>query len=416
MNNEVTIEGIIEAEKNLAPIVKKTELQLNANLSKKYDAQIYLKREDLQIVRSYKLRGAYNAISHLNNDELARGIVCASAGNHAQGVAFACQAKEIHGSIFMPSTTPNQKINQVKMFGGDFVEVKITGDTFDDSYNQAKSFCEENEKTFIHPFDDPKVVEGQGTVGVEIFKDFVGEIDNILVAIGGGGLSAGICQYFNHVSPKTKIIGVEPEGAPSMQKSIEKGEIVELEEINKFVDGAAVKKVGKVNFPIVSKLIDKVLTVPEGKVCSTIIDLYNREAIVAEPAGALTVASLDQVHDEIKGKNVVCIVSGSNNDLARMEEIKERSLLYEGLKHYFVIRFPQRSGALREFLDNVLGPNDDITHFEYTKKRARESGPAIVGIELTNKDDYEGLVDRMNQYKIDYKLLNNDPTLFEYFI
>ncbi len=416
MGNQVTIDGIIEAERNLAPVVKKTELQLNSNLSKRYNAQIFLKREDLQLVRSYKLRGAYNAISHLNEEQLSNGIVCASAGNHAQGVAFACQAKKIKGTIFMPSTTPNQKINQVKMFGGDYVELKITGDTFDDSYDQANTYCKENSKTFIHPFDNPKVIEGQATVGVEIFKDFVGEIDYILIAIGGGGLSAGICEYFNHVSPKTKIIGVEPAGAPSMKTSIDQGQVVELEHINKFVDGAAVKKVGETNFPICQKYLSEVLIVDEGKVCSSIIELYNKEAIVAEPAGALTVAALDQIKDEIKNKNVVCIVSGSNNDLARMEEIKERSLLYEGLKHYFVIRFPQRSGALREFLDNVLGPNDDITHFEYTKKRARESGPAIVGIELTDKNDYQGLIERMNKYKIDYKKLNEDPTLFEYFI
>jgi threonine dehydratase len=412
----VTVEGIIKAEQRLKDVVKHTDLQLNANLSAKYDCNIYLKREDLQIVRSYKLRGAYNAIDSLKKDQLTKGVVCASAGNHAQGVAYACQEKKIKGWIFMPSTTPKQKVKQVEMFGKAYVEIILTGDTFDDAYAEAKQFCEQEEKTFIHPFDNQKVIEGQGTVGVEIFKDFVGEIDYLLAPIGGGGLISGIATYFKKVSPDTHLIGVEPEGAASMTAALREGKVVKLTEIDKFVDGAAVQQVGQLPFEICEKLIKQTVTVPEGKVCSTIIQLYNEEAIVAEPAGALTTAALDNVKDKIKGKNIVCIISGSNNDLGRMEEIKERSLLYEGLKHYFMIHFPQRSGALREFLDEVLGPDDDITHFEYTKKSLRESGPAIVGVELKNKEDYPKLVDRLKAKKIKYKSINEDPTLFEYFI
>ena len=316
----------------------------------------------------------------------------------------------------MPSTTPNQKVKQVAMFGKDFVEIILTGDTFDDAYAEAKSFCEEKNKTFIHPFDDVKVIEGQGTVGVEIFKDFVGEIDYLLAPIGGGGLISGVSTYFEKVSPATTIIGVEPEGAASMLAAIREGQVVKLDKIDKFVDGAAVQQVGQLPFAICRRLIKEIIAVPEGKVCSTIIQLYNEEAIVAEPAGALTTAALDSVKEKITGKNVVCVVSGSNNDLGRMEEIKERSLLYEGYKHYFIIHFPQRSGALREFLDEVLGPNDDITHFEYTKKNLRESGPAVVGVELKDKEDYHKLTARLITKKFKFKALNEDPTLFEYFI
>ncbi len=412
----VTTEGIIKAEQRLKHIVKHTDLQLNANLSAQYEGNIYLKREDLQLVRSYKLRGAYNAIESLEKEQLTKGVVCASAGNHAQGVAFSCLKKKIKGWIFMPTTTPNQKVKQVKMFGKEFVEVILTGDTFDDAFAEAKSFCQKEKKTFIHPFDDEKVIEGQGTVGVEIFNDFVGKIDYLLVPIGGGGLASGISTYFKKVSPTTQIIGVEPEGAPSMKTAIELGGVVKLEQINKFVDGAAVQQVGDLTFEICQTLIKEIITVPEGKVCSTIIQLYNEEAIVAEPAGALTTSALDRIKEKIKGKNVVCVVSGSNNDLARMEDIKERSLLYEGLKHYFIIHFPQRSGALREFLDEVLSVNDDITHFQYTKKSAREAGPAVVGIELKNKEDYPLLIERLENKGFRYKAINEDPTLFEYFI
>lgn len=408
--------NIINAHKDLKNVVVRTPLQFNHNLSEKYQAEIWLKREDLQVVRSYKLRGAYNKITSLKKEELERGVVCASAGNHAQGLAFCCNLLKIKGTIFMPNPTPQQKIKQVKMFGKSFVNVVLTGDTFDDAYNEAIKFCEEHNSVFVHPFDDEKVIEGQGTVGVEILEDAREQIDYMFIPVGGGGLSAGVGAYFKQLSPETKIIGVEPEGAPAMLRALELGEVITLDKINKFVDGAAVKRVGNRTFEICRQILSGVTLVPEGKVCTTILQLYNEDAIVVEPAGALSIAALDFHKEEIKGKTVVCIVSGSNNDITRMEEIKERSMLYEGLKHYFIINFPQRSGALREFLNDVLGPNDDITHFEYTKKNNRERGPALIGIEVNTKEDYEGLLARMNERKIVFQHINERPDLFSLLI
>lgn len=414
---ELTTEAIEKAYHRLQGVSVHTPTQLNARLSERFGCNIFLKREDLQIVRSYKIRGAFNFMSSCSAEQLANGVVCASAGNHAQGVAFSCSNSKVKGYIFMPSTTPSQKVNQVRMFGKEFVEVILIGDTFDDSYREAMDFCTKNNMFFIHPFDHPKIVEGQATVGYEIFKDMAGEkIDYLLVAIGGGGLSSGLCTYFKQVSPETKIIGIEPLGAPSMYESVKQGHVVTLENIDKFVDGAAVKRVGEFTFGICQKHLDDIWLVPEGKVCSTIIQLYNEQAIVVEPAGALTVAALDLHQDLWKGKNVVCVVSGSNNDLGRMNEIKERSLIYEGLQHYFIISFPQRAGALRQFLDNVLGPNDDIVRFEYTKNSQKENGPALVGIELKNKSDYEPLLSRMKEFGIAYKTVNDDPNLFSFLI
>jgi threonine dehydratase len=407
-----SLDDIYKAAERLKKIAAHTPLQQNLNLSERYEANILLKREDLQIVRSYKIRGAYNKMSQLPSDSI---VVCASAGNHAQGVAYACRVMKIKGTIFMPTTTPNQKVKQVKMFGKDMVEVQLIGDTFDDAYAAATRFCDEQKATFVHPFDDLKVIEGQGTVGLEIFKDADVKIDYLLLAIGGGGLASGVSTVFKQLSPNTKIIGIEPLGAAAMQKSIAKGEIITLETVDKFVDGAAVKRVGETTFEICKQNLDRVISVPEGKVCSTILQLYNEEAIVAEPAGALTIAALDFIKDEIKGKNVVCLVSGGNNDITRTEEIKERSLLYEGLKHYFIIRFPQRAGALREFL-NVLGADDDITHFEYVKKTSREQGPALVGIELKDKNEFEPLLERMNQTKITYEYINDRQDLFGFLV
>jgi threonine dehydratase len=413
----VSIKAIDSAGERLKGVVTHTPLSKNINLSELYDCNIFLKREDLQVVRSYKLRGAYNLISSSTPEELKKGVVCASAGNHAQGVAYSCNLLQIHGRIFMPHTTPKQKVTQVKMFGKEYVEVVLTGDTFDDAYAEAIAYSKEKRMLFVPPFDHPKVVEGQGTVAIEILNDFFeGKIDYLFVPIGGGGLTAGVGSYFHEKSPSTKIIGVEPEGAPAMAESIKQKRVVTLDKIDKFVDGAAVKKVGDLNFRICSEILNDVVLVPEGQVCSTIIKLYNEEAIVVEPAGALSIAALEQYKNVIKGKNVVCIVSGSNNDIGRMAEIKERSLIFEGLKHYFIISFPQRAGALREFLDEVLGPNDDITRFEYTKKNIKEEGPALVGIELKFKEDYEKLLERLNKKKINYILINKDPNLFNYFL
>lgn len=410
------VEAVIKAQMRLRGIVAHTPLQHNLSLSDQYQATILLKREDLQQVRSYKIRGAYNKMSALPPDLLAKGVVCASAGNHAQGVAYACNRLKVKGMIFMPSTTPNQKVRQVRMFGKEFVEVILTGDTFDDSFREATLCCQERGLTFIHPFDDEKVIEGQATVGMEILEDASGPIDYFFVPVGGGGLVAGAGSYIRQISPNTRIIGVEPTGAPAMKQSLEEGRVITLEKIDKFVDGAAVKRVGDRTFEICRHLLDDMLLVPEGKVCTTILKLYNEEAIVVEPAGALSIAALDLYREQIKGKTVVCVVSGSNNDITRMEEIKERSLLHEGLKHYFIIRFPQRAGALREFLVNVLGPDDDIVHFEYTKKNSRERGPALVGIELQRSDDLEPLVTRMLQANMSFEQLNERFDMFNFLV
>ncbi len=410
------IENIQIAHLRLKDIVDHTPLMKNINLSNEYHANIYLKREDLQIVRSYKIRGAYNKISTLTSEQMKQGVICASAGNHAQGVAYSCHKLGIKGVIYMPATAPNQKVKQVKMFGKKYVEVVLSGDTYDDSYAEAIKYSKENKMVFVHPFDDMKVIEGQATVALEILEDAHDKIDYLFIPVGGGGLAAGIGTYFKHLSPDTKIIGVEPEGAPSMKTSLEKGKNITLDKIDKFVDGAAIKHVGDIPFEICKKVLDDMILVSEGKICTTILKLYNEEAIVVEPAGALTITALDLYRDAIKGKNVVCIVSGGNNDITRMEEIRERSQLYEGLKHYFIIRFPQRSGALREFLVDVLGPNDDITHFEYKKKNSREKGPALVGIELQKKEDFVGMIKRLKEKKFIYEYLNDQPDLFQYLI
>jgi threonine dehydratase len=411
-----SFEEILIAGERLKPVVTHTPLINNLNLSYQYQANIFLKREDLQVVRSYKIRGAFNLMSSLAPEVLENGVVCASAGNHAQGVAFSCQKLRVKGTIFMPHTTPSQKVNQVRMFGRNYVEVKLVGDTFDDSFLEAKKYSDQESKIFIHPFDDPKVIEGQGTVGLEILEDAEDKIDYLFLPIGGGGLAAGVATVFHRLSPQTQIIGVEPTGAAAMKFSIDQGKNSTLDKIDKFVDGAAVKRVGDITFEICKKLLTKVITVPEGKICTTILKLYNEEAIVAEPAGALSIAVLDFFKDEIKGKNVVCVVSGSNNDITRTEEIKERSLLYEGLKHYFIIRFPQRAGALREFLNDVLSSTDDIAHFEYSKKNSREKGPALVGIEVQKREDFDKLIQRLDNKGFPYEYLNDQQNLFHYLI
>ena len=411
-----SLETIKQAAKNLEGVAYKTPLNKNNNLSKQFDANILFKREDLQVVRSYKIRGAYNKMSSLTSDEKQRGIVCASAGNHAQGVALSCKLLQIKGTIFMPSPTPNQKINQVKMFGEDFIDVIIQGDTFDDAFNASILECDLKNKTFIHPFNDKKVIEGQATVGLEILNQTNEKIDYVFVPIGGGGLSAGLSSVFKYLSPETKIIGVEPEGAPSMLTSFKNKKNTSLNTIDSFVDGAAVKKVGDLNFAICEQNLTKVITVHEGKICQTILDLYNKDAIVVEPAGALSIAALDFFGDEIKGKNVVCIVSGSNNDITRTAEIKERALLYANLKHYFIIKFPQRAGALKEFVAEILGPNDDITHFEYTKKSNRVNGSAVVGLELKSSADLAPLIIKMKERNFFGVYLNDKPELFDFLV
>ncbi|MEP1490351.1 MAG: threonine ammonia-lyase IlvA [Algibacter sp.] len=411
-----SIEDIKKAAETIKNVSSVTPLSPSLRFSKTYQSNVFFKREDLQQVRSYKIRGAYNKISTLTTTESKNGVVCASAGNHAQGVALSCKLLKIRGTIFMPMPTPKQKVAQVKMFGEGYIEIKLEGDTFDDAFEAAKFECEELNKVFIHPFNDEKVIEGQATVGLEILEQFEKPIDYVFIPVGGGGLASGLSTIFKALSPNTKIIGVEPAGAPSMSMSIKNNMNTQIEDIEKFIDGAAVKRVGDLNFSICKQNLDKMITIPEGKVCQTILDLYNRDAIVVEPAGALSITALDFYKEDIKGKNVICVISGSNNDITRTAEIKERALLFANLKHYFIVKFPQRAGALKEFVVDILGPNDDITHFEYVKKTNRENGSAVVGIELKSADDLEPLINRMKTQNFYGDYLNNKPNLFQFLV
>lgn len=412
----IQVEDILIANQLLKDVVAHTPLQKNERLSEKYDCRVYVKREDLQHVRSFKLRGAYYKIKTIEAAALEKGVVCASAGNHAQGVAFACAHLGIDAKIFMPLTTPKQKINQVKMFGRNYVEIILVGDTFDDSSASAVECATAEDRIFIHPFDDYDVIAGQGTVAVEIMNDIEEPVDFVFASIGGGGLMSGLSTYIKNLSPHTRMIGVEPEGAASMKAALENNEVTTLDTIDKFVDGAAVQSAGQHTFEICRKYLEDIVLVPEGKVCTSILELYNQHAIVVEPAGALSIAALDFYKEEIRGKSVVCVISGGNNDIGRMQEIKDKSLIYEGLLYYFIVNFPQRSGALRQFLDEVLGPDDDITTFEYTKKNNKESGPGLVGIEIKRKSDYGGLIQRMHHCGFSFKEVNNDSMLFDLLI
>ncbi len=411
-----TVEAIEKAAQVLDEILDATPFQRNANLSDIYEAEVYLKREDLQMVRSYKIRGAYNKIRTIDPELVRNGIVCASAGNHAQGVAFSCSKLKIMGSIFMPVTTPKQKIEQVRMFGREFIEIVLTGDTFDAANSAAITFAEQSGKTFIPPFDDPKVMEGQGTIGREILSQSKEPLDYIFVPIGGGGLASGLGAYVSRMSPSTKIIGVEPGGAPCMKAAIENGGPVKLEHIDKFVDGAAVQLAGTHTYEVCRQVLDDIVVVPEGAVCTTIIHMYNKSAIVVEPAGALAVAALKFYKDKIKGKRVACVVSGSNNDITRMEEIREKSLLYEGLKHYFIVNFPQKSGAVLSFIRDVIGPTDDLVHIQYIRKTNKNFGPALIGIELAAKEDFEPFMNRLKAHGISYEYINENNQIFEILI
>jgi len=416
LTNEKLLAEIIKAEKALKKVVRNTPLEKNDVLSERYGCNIYLKREDKQIVRSFKIRGAYNKMQSLSPEELERGVVCASAGNHAQGVALSCKVLNCHGKIFMPVSTPKQKITQVKRFGDDNIEVILTGDTYDDSCKAAIKYCEENNMSFVHPFNDIKVIAGQGSIGSEILSSDVTNIDYVFVTIGGGGLASGVSSYIKSISPDTKVIGCEPLGAASMQAALKAGYNVELENIDKFVDGAAVKQIGDLTFEICKRNLDDVLAVPEGKICTSILQLYNDSAIVLEPAGATPLAALDFYKDQIKGKNVVCILSGSNNDITRMPEMKERSMIYEGLMHYFIIDFPQSPGAFREFATDVVGPNDDITRFEYIKRNNKKHAPTIVGIELSKAEDYDIFISKLNAKGLKYTIVEQNSQLFDMLI
>ena len=411
-----TIDAVKAAARNLEGISNVTPLIHNKQYSSMFGCNLSFKREDLQVVRSYKIRGAYNKMLSLASAEKQSGVVCASAGNHAQGVALSCKLLKINGTIFMPTPTPNHKIERVRMFGEHYIKIDVVGDSFDDADKAAVEDCNKRKKTFIHPFNDEKVIEGQATLGLELINQASKPIDYVFVAVGGGGLASGMSTVFQLLSPATRIIGVETEGAPSMKAAFKKGEVVQLETIDNFVDGAAVKRVGDKNFQICKENLHDMITVPEGSACQAILDLYNKDAIIAEPAGALSVAALDAFRSEIKDKNVVCIISGGNNDITRTAEIKERALLHSKLKHYFIITFPQRAGALREFVVDILGPNDDITHFEYTKKANRENDVAVVGIELKSPEDLEPLIANIKRYNFYGDYLNEKPDLFQFLV
>lgn len=409
-----SLEGVQHAKLQLKEVCKETVLESNKRLSEMTGAFVFLKREDLQQVRSFKIRGAYNKITSLTTQERERGIVCASAGNHAQGFAFACNHLKISGRVYMPATAPQQKIAQVKMFGEGFVETILTGDTYDACQKVALETAKKEGQTFIHAFDDVQVIEGQATIALEMIAQRTEGFDYVFVPVGGGGLVSGILTVFKALSPKTKIIGVEPEGAQSMKLALELNKRIPLKEMDRFVDGAAVRQVGALPFEICKEFLDDLVHVPEGKICQTILDLYNKEGIVAEPAGALAIAALDLVEYDLKNKNIGVLLCGGNNDILRMPEIKERALLYANLKHYFIIDFPQRAGALKQFVNEVLGPEDDITHFEFSKKISKSVAPAVVGIELKSKDDLGFLVDRMKNHNFNFDYLNEKENLFQF--
>jgi len=409
------------AYETLRSVVRRTPLELSERLSALYDARIYLKREDLQTVRSYKIRGAYNRMSRLTDDERRRGVVCASAGNHAQGVALSCRLLDTAGVVFMPQNTPRQKVQRVRALGGRWVRIELIGDTFDAARSKAAAYAESTGMTIVPPFDDPNVIAGQGTVAREIVEQLPGEtIDRILIPVGGAGLISGMAVYLAAARPEIRLTGVEPQGAPSLLAALAAGHVVTLDQIDTFVDGAAVRATGQITFAICKALIpgtiESILTVTEGHICTAMIGLYQSDGIIAEPAGALSVTALDAVRDEIRGKTVVCVVSGGNNDISRYPEILERSLVQQGLKHYFLIEFSQRAGALRQYLDEALGPRDDITLFEYVKKNNREFGPALVGIELADREDLPGLLKRMTTIGLRYQNVEQGSLLHRFLV
>ncbi|MCH4171670.1 MAG: threonine ammonia-lyase IlvA [Lactobacillus sp.] len=406
---------VTKAYEVLKPIVSHTPLQYCAYLSQKYDCNVYLKREDLQAVRSFKIRGAYYAISKTPAETRKRGVVCASAGNHAQGVAWTSAKLDIPATIFMPTTTPRQKIDQVQFFGGDNVTIKLVGDSFDAANTAALEFCESHHQTFIAPFNDLNTMAGQGSLAVEVFDDLKQDnktADILFAAVGGGGLLSGISAYTKFASPTTSVVGVEPSGATSMAEAFAVGHPVAISDMDKFVDGAAVQKVGTLTYATCQEYVDRLIQVPEGLVSTTILDLYTKLAIVAEPAGALSVAALETYKDHLVGKNVVCVISGGNNDINRMAEIEERALIYQGLQHYFVVNFPQRAGALKTFVNAVLNPDDDITKFEYTKKINSGMGPVLIGVRLGNAKNLGQLLARLHDFDPKYINLQKNQMLY----
>jgi len=411
-----TLKGIREARNQLKGVCKQTPFVKSERLSQQVNASVFLKREDLQEIRSFKIRGAYTKMNALTSAERKQGVLCASAGNHAQGVAYTCKALKIQGQVYMPATTPQQKVAQVQYFGGDYVNTLLVGDTYDECQQVAFEAAKKEKKIFIHAFDDLQVIEGQATIALELLEQYPEGLDTLLVPIGGGGLIAGLLTVFKSLSPQTEIIGVEPMGASSMKLALDNGQRIPLQTMDRFVDGAAVREVGALPYSICSSHLQTILTVDEGKICQTLLDLYNKDGIVAEPAGALAISALDQLGKSYEKKTIGVMLCGGNNDILRMQEIRERALIYANLKHYFLVQFPQRSGALKEFVTHILGSKDDITHFEFSKKNYRNSAPAVVGIELQQASDFDLLVKRMKKHKFNFQYLNDKPDLFQFLV
>jgi threonine dehydratase len=405
------------AAKRIAGVVTPTPLQFSDRLSATTGASVYLKREDLQVVRSYKLRGAYNLLVQLSDEELAAGVVCSSAGNHAQGFAYACRSLGVHGRVYVPAKTPKQKRDRIRYHGGDFIELIVGGSTYDLAAEAALADVARSGATLVPPFDDPRTMAGQGTIAVEILDQLEDEPDLVVVPVGGGGCIAGITTYLAERTTNTSVLGIEPAGAAAMMAALASGGPVTLDHVDQFVDGAAVARAGKQTYAALAAAGDMVsiTTVDEGAVCTAMLDLYQNEGIIAEPAGALAVAGLCEANIE-PGSVVVCLVSGGNNDVSRYGEVLERSLVHLGLKHYFLVDFPQEPGALRRFLDDVLGPNDDITLFEYVKRNNRETGEALVGIELGSAADLDGLLQRMRATEMQIETIEPGSPAYRYLL
>jgi threonine dehydratase len=405
------------AERALRDVFAATPLQRNVHLSDRYEADIWLKREDLTPVRSYKLRGAYTAMRKLRMSRPDRAeFVAASAGNHAQGMAYACRHFRVHGTIFMPVTTPQQKIDKTRAFGQDSVDIVLTGDYFDQTLAAAQQFCTDRQAHFLSPFDDADVIEGQSTVAVEIMQQLGQAPDIVVLPVGGGGLAAGVTQYLRRVAPATDYRFVEPSGGASLMAALRARAPVRLPRVNSFVDGAAVAQVGALTYQALDWVApDHVLLAPEDRICGTMLEMLNVEGIVLEPAGALSVDVLPELAETIRGKSVVCVTSGGNFDFERLPDVKERAQRYAGLKKYFILRMPQRPGALREFL-SMLGEQDDIARFEYLKKSARNFGSVLIGIETKNAENFQHFTNRMDAADFQYRDITHDDALAEFLI
>jgi threonine dehydratase len=408
---------IDEAAQRISGVVAHSPLQFSERLSEATGATVYLKREDLQAVRSYKLRGAHNLLMQLSKDEIAAGVVCSSAGNHAQGFAMACRSMGIHGRVYIPAKTPKQKRDRIRYHGREFIELIAIGKTYDEAAATALDDVARTGATLVPPYDDPRTIAGQGTIAAEILDQLDGEPDLVIVPVGGGGCIAGMTTYLAERTTSTSVLGVEPAGAAAMIAALAAGEPVTLDHVDQFVDGAAVNRAGTLTYAALAAAGDMVsiTTVDEGAVCTSMLDLYQNEGIIAEPAGALSVAALMEADIE-PGSTVVCLISGGNNDVSRYNEVLERSLVHLGLKHYFLVDFPQEPGALRRFLDTVLGPGDDITLFEYVKRNNRDTGEALVGVELSSAADFEGLLKRMKASDIQVEALEPGSPAYRYLL